>query len=268
MLFSIACSFGFTPPLSSRSVVVARRAAPVRALTESEYLVEQQRAQKWYARHSSVLAEIVADSSADEMPPILSEWGCDEQLWAKIRSKRILLEWARDGEEAKARERIELLRNAPSVVAPPAAASPSKPKRQNSSLEYTRDGDLNLEVDAEKVDEMLRERMQHKLKRDFDAADAIREELKGMGIDVNDKRKTWKVRTERTKARAKKAPRAPRAPVEMPAKLAELGCDAELWAAIHSKDALLKLVEQGNDEYARRRIERMRELTAAAGDAE
>ena len=80
-----------------------------------------------------------------------------------------------------------------------------------------------------------------------------------------------RVRTERSKARAaKQAARAPRATVEMPAKLAELGCDAALWDAIHSKDALIKLVEQGNDEYARRRIERMRELTAAAaaGDAE
>jgi len=255
--------------------VSTRRSAPLRALSESEYLVEQSKARSWYARHASVLAEIVADAPETEMPAILAEWGCDTELWSKVRSKRILLEWARDGKEAEARERIEMLKNAPSVLAPPkekgAAPSP-KPKRESSSLEYTREGDLKPEVDVEKVDGMLRERMQHKLKRDFDAADAIREELTGMGIDIFDKRKTWRVRTERSKARAKKAPRAPSAPVEMPAKLAELGCDAALYDAIHSKDALLKLVEQGNDEYARRRIERMRELTAAAaaaaGDAE
>ena len=41
-----------------------------------------------------------------------------------------------------------------------------------------------------------------------------------------------------------------------------------LWKAIHSKQSLLALVKQGNEEYARRRIERMRELVAAAAAEE
>ena len=48
----------------------------------------------------------------------------------------------------------------------------------------------------------------------------------------------------------------------------EWGCDAALWKAIHSKQSLLALVKQGNEEYARRRIERMRELVAAAAAEE
>lgn len=265
-MFSIACAIGFTPPspLSNRPAAVARRAAPLRALTDSEYLVAQQNARSWYRRHASVLAELVADSAKEDMPAILGEWGCDAQLWAKVRSKKPLIEWARDGEEAKARERIDMLKNAPSVVAP----------KKPSFLGYKREGDLDLQVDAKKVDEMLRARKENQLKRDFDAADAIREELKGMDIDINDKRKTWRVRTERSKTRsdaravARSEKLGTREKLELPAKLAELGCDAELWDAIHSKDALLRLVEQGNDEYARRRIERMRELTAAAAAAE
>ena len=55
-------------------------------------------------------------------------------------------------------------------------------------------------------------------------------------------------------------------PQELPAQLEAWGCDAALWDAIKSKGSLLKLVEAGNEEYARRRIERMRELVAA--DAE
>ena len=43
----------------------------------------------------------------------------------------------------------------------------------------------------------------------------------------------------------------------------EWGCDAELWAKVHSKGALLKLVLKGNEEYARKRIAKMRELIAA-----
>ena len=49
-------------------------------------------------------------------------------------------------------------------------------------------------------------------------------------------------------------------PVEMPPKLAEWGCDAELWNAIKSKRSLLKLMDSGNEEYARKRLERARTI--------
>ena len=48
--------------------------------------------------------------------------------------------------------------------------------------------------------------------------------------------------------------------------LGEWGCDAELWKAVVSKSALIKLVEKGSEEYGRKRIARMRELVAAGGD--
>ena len=40
--------------------------------------------------------------------------------------------------------------------------------------------------------------------------------------------------------------------------LGEWGCDAELWKAVVSKSALIKLVEKGSEEYGRRWIARMR----------
>eukprot|EP01046_Picozoa_sp_COSAG06_P083649 COSAG06_NODE_30532_length_537_cov_1.059361_1_plen_106_part_10 len=40
---------------------------------------------------------------------------------------------------------------------------------------------------------MLARRMQAKMGRDFQTADGIRDELRGMGVEVYDKEKTWKV---------------------------------------------------------------------------
>ena len=50
------------------------------------------------------------------MPRILEAWGCDAELWAKVRSKGSLIKLANAGDEQTARERIAMLRNAPSVT--------------------------------------------------------------------------------------------------------------------------------------------------------
>ena len=44
------------------------------------------------------------------MPAILSEWGCDEALWDKVRSKNALIKLVEDGDEAGARARLEMVR--------------------------------------------------------------------------------------------------------------------------------------------------------------
>jgi len=283
-----------------------------------DYTSEQQRAREWYntwiktrslqntIRHASV----VAMAPVAEMPAVLAEWGCDETLWAKVRNKKALLDWAATGDEAKARERIRMLKHSRSVLgistpmpamlkecgcdeelwaqirskatltklaeagdeaqvrakleqiralvaeekAKPAAApaAPAPPK------EWKRGGDKSVPVDAEKIADMLRRRGEAQKARDFDAADAIREEIRAMGVDVFDKQKEWRVRR---KGRRQNQNRSEN--LEMPAKLAEWGCDAELWGAIKSKGALLKLLDNGNEEYARKRLERMRELVAS-----
>ena len=229
--------------------------------------VEQQRrhAQQWWAtamrsrsRRSAIVAELYP--STTEMPAQLAEWGCDSELWAKIRSKRILIEWAQSGEEAKARERLELLRNAPSVLATPAAAAKAqRPASRPKSLTYTREGDLDAPVDEPTIERILADRMQAKLKRDFAEADALRDELRDAhSVEIFDKRRTWRLIGSK-----KRTGSQPRLPLELHPKLVEWGCDEELWAKVHSKGALLKLVESGNEDYARRRIARMRELVAA-----
>lgn len=56
---------------------------------------------------------------------------------------------------------------------------------------YRRGDNGSTDVDAKKVEAMLIARLQMKMRRDYDAADQQREEFKKMGVQVNDKRKTW-----------------------------------------------------------------------------
>ena len=51
-----------------------------------------------------------------KMPAILSEWGCDDALWQKVRAKEALIRLADAGDETAARERIAMLRNSPSIL--------------------------------------------------------------------------------------------------------------------------------------------------------
>ena len=54
--------------------------------------------------------------------------------------------------------------------------------------------DCERDVDEAKVHSLLERRARAKAARDFTTADAMREELRAMGIDVFDKDKVWRVR--------------------------------------------------------------------------
>ena len=187
------------------------------------------------------------------MPAVLAAWGCDEDLWSKVRSKAALVKMANEGAEAAARERIEMLRNAPSVT----GAEPAMPSElvdlgcdeelwskvrsktalcklvQSGDLEgaksrlaiirasapavggqaferrkakrearnaggakplsegYTLKGTLPASVDTAAVAALVAKRVDAKLSKDYDAADALQLELLGMGVEVNDRARTY-----------------------------------------------------------------------------
>jgi len=290
-----------------------------------DYEQQQKRAQEWYRtwiktrslqQHLGIRHQSIIAMAADEMPSVLGEWGCTHELWAKIRSKRVLLEYAKSGDEAKARERLKMLRHSRSVlgistpmpallqtvgcdetlwaqirsktvlvklaeagdevelrakleeirgrIAQEAASAPAPA----AATSFKRRGDMKATIDEAKVQELIAKRQEIQRSRDYEKADAIRDELRAMGVDVFDKQNEWRVRWSGKRPPTRPKGPAQPAPVEMPAQLAEWGCDAELWNAIKSKGSLLKLVDRGNEEYARKRLARMRELVAADSSQE
>lgn len=58
---------------------------------------------------------------------------------------------------------------------------------------YRRVGDVSAPCDVETVNQLLADRQAAKLSRDFNAADQLREQLRGLGINVHDKERTWSV---------------------------------------------------------------------------
>ena len=60
--------------------------------------------------------------------------------------------------------------------------------------QYRRDDDRSIPVDEANVTRILAQRTTAKMSRDFNTADALREELRGMGVEVNDQERTWKMR--------------------------------------------------------------------------
>ena len=201
--------------------------------------------------------ELLRTAPKEELTPTLREWGCDEALWNKIRNRRALVEWAEAGEEAKVKERLEKIRSA-------ASASTLLDAKKGP---YKRAGDLEAKVDTEAIEKLMIERAKAKSKRDYEAADKIRDELRSVhNIDIFDKQRIWKLRDGAAREQRAAARREAEDKLEMPALLGEWGCDDELWKAVVSKSALIKLVEKGSEEYGRKRIARMRELVAAGGD--
>tara|TARA_B100000524_G_scaffold344376_1_gene241577 strand:- start:365 stop:925 length:561 start_codon:yes stop_codon:yes gene_type:complete len=61
-----------------------------------------------------------------------------------------------------------------------------------TSHDYRKIGDGDC--DEERVNRMLAERLQARITRDFRTADGLRNELRSMGVEVDDKVKTWEVR--------------------------------------------------------------------------
>ena len=61
---------------------------------------------------------------------------------------------------------------------------------------YERDpsDDGDGDVDEARVNRLLTERVAAKRARDYDKADQLRDELRAMGVEVNDKDRCWRVR--------------------------------------------------------------------------
>merc|ERR1712087_208623 len=59
-----------------------------------------------------------------------------------------------------------------------------------SNHDYKRTDDLPG-VDVEAVDQLMLERLQARIVHDYNTADNIRSKLNGMGIEIDDKMRTW-----------------------------------------------------------------------------
>lgn len=165
----------------------------------------------------------------DSMPELLGDWGCDAELWAKIRgAKGSLRKLARLGDEAQGRKRIASIRTLveqeeadPAAAAAKAAerrAALDTPKAKKESTVLTKEerasqfsnpraataagakplkagyelkGELPAGYDAAPVVALVNERVAAKIARDFAKADALQEQLVGMGVRLDDRRRTW-----------------------------------------------------------------------------
>merc|ERR1719272_862306 len=58
--------------------------------------------------------------------------------------------------------------------------------------DFVRSDDGTVQVDVALVNTLLSERMQAKYRRDYDAADKVRDQLKAMGVHCHDGDKSWK----------------------------------------------------------------------------
>lgn len=140
-----------------------------------------------------------------ELPAKLAGWGLDESTWSQIRSKATLLALADADDEAAARAKIDQLRKA--IAAEEAARPPTggeaferrKARREASntgvakplSSGYTLEGVLPPTVDSDRVALMIQQRVEAKQAKDYAAADNLQEELKSMGVLVNDRKRTY-----------------------------------------------------------------------------
>jgi len=145
------------------------------------------------------------------MPAVIGEWGCDEEMWGKIRSKRAILELARNGDEAEGRRRIERMReiitqeaDAPAEPSATAAATKARKPSSNSGTRkkaatkakplsdgYTLDGEAPSGADVEAIEKLLSARVAAKLAKDYATADGLQAELEGLGVFCNDRLRTW-----------------------------------------------------------------------------
>ena len=155
-----------------------------------------------------------------KMPEALASFGCDDELWSKIRSKRALLELSRKGDVEAGRERIAKLRDAIAREEVDAAAKGSdaptaeqkeaaakRPARKGSKPRapragsgskakpltdgYTLSGEPPAGADVAAIEKLLAERVEAKLARDFDKADGLQATLVEMGVFCNDRMRTW-----------------------------------------------------------------------------
>lgn len=143
--------------------------------------------------------------SNQEMPAVLGEWGMDAETWQNVRSKAALIKLSKDGNEEEARQKIASVRAA--VAAEAAEAPPTggeayerrKAARVARNVgaakplgaAYELEGSLPAGVDAAAVASMLAKRTDAKKSKDFAVADSLQDELKAMGVLVNDRKRTY-----------------------------------------------------------------------------
>jgi len=185
------------------------------------------------SQQGSVLRTAVKLQADDEgMPAELGAWGCDEELWSKIRgAKGSLRKLAREGDETAARKRISSIRklvgeeeaNPEAAAAKQAAAAEAKMQAALAKKEQTVEtkdqrkekftnprtadakgsrplkagyelyGSLPADFDGEAAKALVKARQEAKIARDFEAADGLQEKLAGMGVRLDDRRRTWSV---------------------------------------------------------------------------
>jgi len=182
-------------------------------------------------RRGAVLLQLETEG----MPAELEAWGCDEALWSKIRgAKGSLRKLVREGDEATGRKRIASIRklveeeeaDPDAAAARQAAAAQAKKEAALAQKEetvetaeeraekfsnprtasasgarslkagYELKGDIPEGFDGGAAEQMVMERQQAKIARDFATADELQAKLIAMGVFLDDRRRTWSVKLE------------------------------------------------------------------------
>jgi len=140
-----------------------------------------------------------------EMPAVLADWGCDQQLWDSLRSKKQLYDAASKADKIEGKRLIEKFKAAVAKgkarppKPPKAPAAPKAPKKVASGgglarplkAGYTLDGEPPAGADLPTVEKLLADRVAAKLAKDYETADRLQAELLAMGISTNDRLRTW-----------------------------------------------------------------------------
>lgn len=138
------------------------------------------------------------------MPAKLTELGMDPALWSAVKSKAGLIKLAESGDDSAAKAKIAAISRAVAAEAagaPPTGSEAFERRRaartaRNAGAaqplgEYKLEGSLPAAVDAAAVASMMAKRVEAKKTRDFAAADAIQDELKDMGVLINDRARSY-----------------------------------------------------------------------------
>ena len=205
------------PAQHAARVVLATRSAADRSATREQAWFSQWMSAGKRRRERSQARRVNMDLGAEApMPPILSEWGCDEALWEQIRgAKGSLRKLAREGDEEQARRRIESIRKvvedeAKGIVrAPPPrqaarkasvqaesasrTANPNRRPAKPLSAGYSQEGTVPDGFDVATVETMLQARVKAKKAKEYAAADELQSQLAAMGVLCDDRARTWSV---------------------------------------------------------------------------
>lgn len=230
-------------------------------------------------------------STGDAMPARLAEWGCDEELWARVSNKRALVRLANTpGGEARCRVRLAKLRE---LIVQEAAAE--RAARRAARRASRRGIEEDSESGAADVDQ-TRSRLsvstptapsiaaspprpcaspllppsmpppmplpsRARAPVAFKPGDWTCERC-GFSPVFASRTTCFRCGAEKPKPSSEVEHRGPTHSEEyrqrIPAKLREWGCDEELWGRVKKKNALRRLAQLGDEEHGRRRIAALR----------